>query len=190
MTPDESERQLLDRCRRGDQAAFAQLYETYRPQAFGTALLITHDQALAADALQECFIRVFLALPRFRLSQPFRPWFFRILTREALRAVRRRRLWLPLANLLGREEPASPVPTPEVSALNRERAEELWQAVSALPEAARVAVVLRYYAGLSEEEMSRALNVAPGTVKSRLYRAREALRSTLPTRLFKEEQYV
>jgi RNA polymerase sigma-70 factor, ECF subfamily len=189
MTPDESERQLLDRCRRGDQAAFAQLYESYRSQAFGTALLITRDRALASDALQECFIRVYLALPRFRPDQPFRPWFFRILTNEALRVARRRRWWLPLAGLLGRE-PESPLPTPEFAALDRERAAELWQAVSKLPEAGRATVVLRYYAGLSEEEMSRALGVAPGTVKSRLSRAREQLRSTLPTRLTEEERYV
>lgn len=166
MTPDQSERHLLDRCRRGDQDAFAQLYETYRSQAYGTALLIN-----------------------FRADQPFRPWLFRILTNEALRLARRRRLWLPLADLLGLE-PASPLPTPEFAALDRERAEELWQAVSALSAAARATVVLRYYAGLTEEELSRALGVAPGTVKSRLYRAREQLRSTLPTRWNEEEQYV
>jgi RNA polymerase sigma-70 factor (ECF subfamily) len=189
MSPDQNERQLLDRCRCGDQDAFAQLYDAYRSQAYGTALLITRNRALAADALQECFIRVFLALPRFHADQPFRPWFFRILTNEALRLVRRSRLWLPLAELFGRE-PTSPLPTPEFAALDRERAEELWQAVSTLSEAARATVVLRYYAGLTEEELSRALGVAPGTVKSRLYRAREQLRSTLPSRWNEEEQYV
>lgn len=187
MAPDP---QIIDRCRRGDQEAFAELYQTYRSQAFGTALLITHDRALAADAVQECFIRVFLALPRFRTGEPFRPWFFRILANEALRLARRRRFWLPLTNLLGGWEPEAPLPTPELAALDAERARQLWEGVNRLPDGMRAVVVLRYYADLSEEEISRALGIAPGTVKSRLNRAREQLRSTLPVLMKEEELHV
>jgi len=187
MAPDP---QVIDRCRRGDQEAFADLYQTYRSRAFGTALLITHDRALAADAVQECFIRVFLTLPRFRAGEPFRPWFFRILTNEALRVVRRRRFWLPLTSLLGAREPEAPLPTPELAALDSERARQLWEGVSRLPDGMRAAVVLRYYADLSEEEISRALTIAQGTVKSRLNRAREQLRSTLPVLMKEEEIHV
>lgn len=187
MTP---EPQIIDRCKHGDQEAFAELYQTYRSRAFGTALLITHDRALAADAVQECFIRVFLALPRFRSGEPFRPWFFRILTNEALRFVRRRRFWQPLTSLLGDSEPQAPGPTPELAALHQERAQELWEGVSRLPEGMRTAVVLRYYAELSEDEISRALSIAPGTVKSRLNRAREQLRSNLPVLMKEEELHV
>lgn len=187
MAPDP---QVIDRCRRGDQAAFAELYQTYRSQAYGAALLITRDRTLAADAVQECFIRVFLALPRFRMGEPFRPWFFRILTNEALRAVRRRRFWLPLTSLLGSREPEAPLPTPELATLHQERARELWEGVNRLPAAMRTTVVLRYYAELSEEEISRALAIAPGTVKSRLNRAREQLRSSLPVLMKEEEIHV
>jgi len=172
-----SEAEWIERARRGDREAFAHLYEAYHASAFGAAVLLTNDRALAADVVQEAFIRAFLAMPRFRPGQPFRPWFFRILTNEALRSLRRRRLWERFWPKV--REQAAAVPTPEALALDRERAEEVWAAICALPEVARVAVILRYYVGLSEEEMTAVLGVPAGTVKSRVARARERLRHIL-----------
>ncbi|MBP2020050.1 RNA polymerase sigma-70 factor (ECF subfamily) [Symbiobacterium terraclitae] len=172
-----NEADWVERARRGDAEAFARLYEAYQSSAFGAAILLTNDRTLAADVVQEAFIKAFLAMPRFRSGQPFRPWFFRILTNEALRSLKRKRLWERFRPA-PREQPA-PVPTPEALALDRERAEEVWKAVSELPEIGRAAVVLRYYLGLSEEEMTSVLGVPAGTVKSRVARARERLKHIL-----------
>lgn len=184
----EDEQYWINGCRRGDAESFARLFEAYQAQAYGTALLIFRDRSLAADAVQETFIRIFLALPRFRPDQPFRPWFYRILTNETLRLVKRRRRWWSdgqVDALL----PAA-LTTPESLALDRERAEEIWQTVSALPEASRAALVLRYYAGLTEEEMSAVMGVPPGTVKSRLSRARDRLKAWMLRRPEEEGSHV
>lgn len=186
--PPEDEQHWVEQARQGDRQAFARLYEMYHASAFGAAVLITRDRALAADVVQETFIRALLAMPRFRPGQPFRPWLFRILTNEALRLMKRRRL-LGLLGLRQREEPA-PLPTPEMLAVDRERAREIWQAICDLPDVSRAAVVLRYYVGLSEEEMTRILGIPAGTVKSRLARAKERLRPALSAALKEEEQHV
>ncbi|HYF95807.1 MAG TPA: sigma-70 family RNA polymerase sigma factor [Symbiobacteriaceae bacterium] len=107
---------------------------------------------------------------------------------DPLRAVRRCRFWMPLASLIGAQEPESPLPTPESAALHGERAAEIWRAVCQLPDTLRATLVLRYYVGLTEEEMARTLSVSTGTVKSRLSRARDRLRSTLPSLLKEEER--
>lgn len=75
----EEEKQIIQRCKEGDQQAFGALYEAYQAKAYGAAFLLCSDHAVAADAIQEAFIKAFLALPRFRQGEPFRPWFFRIL---------------------------------------------------------------------------------------------------------------
>lgn len=174
--PGLDEAALIRACQHGDQAAFAELYRRHANFAFGTAALIARDREVAAEAVQEAFIRVYRFLPRFDAARPFRPWLYRILVNEAT-GVRRRWARYPVPIDVWPETPGPE--TAETIALSRERAAAIWQAVNALPEPFRVTVILRYYTGLMEDEIAGTLGCRIGTVKSRLFRARGHLREPL-----------
>lgn len=171
------ERQLIRRCQAGDQDAFADLYHRHARFAYGTALLITRDREAAAEAVQEAFIKVFRHLGQFDPDRPFRPWLYRILVHEAVSLCRRWSRFPPPVDPVAQDGPGPD--TTEAAAVSRERAAAVWAAIQALPESFRITVILRYYTGLSEDEIATALGVQPGTVKSRLARARERLREPL-----------
>jgi len=172
---DESE--LVERARRGDQEAYAELVHAYQGIAFRTAYLLTGGAAEAEDAAQEGFVKAWRALGRFRAGAPFRPWLLRIVANEA---HNRRRSAGRRAHLAVRAAAAEPsgdaAPSPEASVLDAERRDALLAAVNELPEDQRAVVALRYFAGLSEEEVAETLGIAAGTVKSRTSRALERLR--------------
>lgn len=150
----------------------------FRDIAFRVAWLITRDRHEAEDATQEAFVKAYYALTRFRSDAAFKPWLVRIVANEAKNRGRslRRRESLAL-NASG--EPAISVPSPEAETLAREESEELLAAVNRLREGDRLVVAYRYFLDMSEAEMASALDVRPGTVKSRLARATARLRSDL-----------
>jgi len=174
---DESE--LVERARRGDQQAYGELVHAYQAIAFRTAFLIAGGATEAEDAAQEGFVKAWRALGRFRAGAPFRPWLLRIVANEA---HNRRRSTGRRAHLAVRAAAAEPsggaAPSPEASVLDAERRDELLAAVNALPDDQRVVVALRYFAGLSEDEVAQTLGLAKGTVKSRTSRALERLRES------------
>jgi RNA polymerase sigma factor (sigma-70 family) len=134
---------------------------------FRLAYVITESAAEAEDATQEALVKAWKALHRFRADEPFRPWLLRIVTNEARNrrrsAGRRLRLALRAA--------AEPVSTDDPD----ERRAVL-DALGRLPEDARTVLACRYLLGLSEQETATALDIAPGTVKSRTARALDRLR--------------
>jgi RNA polymerase sigma-70 factor (ECF subfamily) len=173
------EPELVERARRGDQAAYGELVHAYQAIAFRTAFLIAGGATEAEDAAQEGFVKAWRALGRFRAGAPFRPWLLRIVANEA---HNRRRSAGRRAHLAVRAAAAEPsggaAPSPEASALDAERRDELLAAVNELPDEQRVVVALRYFAGLSEEEVAETLGLPKGTVKSRTSRALERLRES------------
>jgi len=174
---DESD--LVERARRGDQEAYAELVHAYQGIAFRTAFLLTGGAAEAEDAAQEGFVKAWRALGRFRAGAPFKPWLLRIVANEAHNRRRSTGRRTQLALRAAAAEPSGDAaPSPEASVLAAERREALLAAVNGLPEDQRSVVALRYFAGLSEEEVATALGIAEGTVKSRTSRALERLRET------------
>ena len=173
------ETELVARAKRGDTDAYTQLVRAYQGLAFRTAYLIAGNAADAEEAAQDGFVKAYRALWRFRSGAPFRPWLLRIVANEAKNrrraAGRRAGLWLRAAATVSSGDAA---PSPEADLLDSEQRQELLAAVNNLPEDARQTIVLRYFAGLSEEETAAALGVRPGTVKSRTARALERLRET------------
>jgi RNA polymerase sigma-70 factor (ECF subfamily) len=140
--------------------------------AYRTACLILHNPADAEEAVQDAFLRVW----RFRASVPAddgaRRWLYRVLVNACYSKSRhevRRRASGSLDD--APEQPATE-PTPEATAASGETGDAVRRALAALPEHLRVAVVLRYYAGLSEREIATAIRRRPGTVKSRLHEAK------------------
>jgi len=174
------EARLVVAARAGDGRAYAQLLERHQAVAFRAAYLVAGSRADAEDATQEACVKAWLALGRFRTTDPFRPWLVRIAINEARnrRRASGRREGLALRVAAGSSEP--PLATSaEAEALGGEEREQLLAAVTALGEADQLVIAARYFLGLSEAETAAVLRLRRGTVKSRLSRALERLRTRL-----------
>jgi RNA polymerase sigma-70 factor, ECF subfamily len=171
------EADLLDRSRRGDQTAYGELVKRYYRLVITVAARTGVAGDAAQDVAQEAFLRAWQQLPGFRPQgdHSFRAWLCRICRNLAIDALRRGRPHSELDEGLaggGTDNPAT-------AYLRDEAAAEVRALVEQLPEACRIALVLREYEGLSYGEIAHALNIPPGTVMSRLNYARTALRKAL-----------
>ena len=172
-------RDLALRHRYGDPEAFEEIYARFGDMVFGLALRMGGDRELAADMTQETFLRVYRHLGRFRGRSSLKTWIYRIAInccRSRLRRRSRRRLEGPLEQM---GEVADRRGGPEEDALAHDLGRRLAAAVGELPVAFREAVVLRDVQGLSYVEIGEVLGVRIGTVRSRIARGRERLRSML-----------
>jgi RNA polymerase sigma factor (sigma-70 family) len=174
------ETDLVVRAKRGDADAYESLLRMHEHVAYRTAYAIVGSAADAEDVTQEAFVKAYNALSRFRTGSPFRPWLLRIVANEARN---RRRTLGRRAHLLNRaaEETASddPARSPEAELVDRERRDELLAAIERLKDEERVAIVARYFIGLTDDETAAALGVRRGAVKMRVHRALKRLREEL-----------
>jgi RNA polymerase sigma-70 factor (ECF subfamily) len=154
------------------------LVQTHQAAVFRLAYLLLGDADEAADIAQEAFIRAYRSLRRFDESRPLRPWLLRIASN--LSRNRRRSLGRYFAALqrLGRTD-VSNHPDIEAEAGRQRDARALWQAVQRLHSSDQQIVYLRYFLELSVDETAAVLEIAPGTVKSRLHRALRRLREVI-----------
>jgi RNA polymerase sigma-70 factor (ECF subfamily) len=164
---------LVARARRGDRWAFEQLVERHQHSLFNLAARTLGSADDAADAVQEAFIRAWLALPRFRGGARFSTWLYRI-TLNAAHDQRAKRRTEPLDEV---REPANP----QDAFLIAELSTSLQGALDALEEDYRVAVVLYDLLGCSYAEIAELTDVPEGTVKSRIFRGRSRLAELLGT---------
>jgi RNA polymerase sigma-70 factor (ECF subfamily) len=178
---------LLRRARAGDPAAFEELVTPLLQPAYQLAVRLLGDRDLAEDVTQEALVKAFTGIRGFRGQARLATWLFRIVHNACTDALRHRarRPSLSLYSA-GREEeegrpgdPPDPAPGPEERAMEQAGREAILRAVAALPPEFRAVVVLRDVQGLSYEEIAAITGVTLGTVKSRLHRARAALRSAL-----------
>ncbi len=166
--------ELVVSARAGDVGAFTRLVERYRVPALRLAYGIAGDEA--EDAVQDAFVKACRKLDTFRPEAPFRPWLFTIVANEARN--RRRSLARRAALELRVREPLVTAAT-EAEAIEHEQRRLLVAAVNALSDHHREVVALRFFAGLSEHETAEVLACPAGTVKSRLSRALDLLRTAL-----------
>ena len=169
--------ELIDHARRGDVPAYEELVRRYQRLAVRAAYVVAGG-AEAEDAVQEAFVKAYRALPRFRPGAPFRPWLLRIVTNEARNRVRSGRRREALA-LRAAAVSGDAAPSPETAALEEDERRAVLASVERLPAADREIIAYRYFLGLSEAEMASALDIRPGTVKSRLSRAMTRLRTEM-----------
>ena len=176
------EKQLVRLAQEGSPAAFEELVTKYQPKVFSMALSFTRNREAADDLAQEVFLKAYLALPRFHGKSEFGTWLYRISVNHIKDFLRKK----------GRAKEVSLDDVPEISFSDRERTEKAQQEsetearrtlvqrfVQGLPEKYRVIVTLRDIQGLAYEDISRILRLSPGTVDSRLHRARRMLRTKL-----------
>ncbi|HUQ41788.1 MAG TPA: sigma-70 family RNA polymerase sigma factor [Candidatus Limnocylindrales bacterium] len=170
----------MERAKHGDESAYAELVTRYQGVAARTAYVITGSDADAEEAAQEGFVKAFYALDRFREGAPFRPWLLRIVANEAInrRKAAGRRPTVGLSVAADRPSGDTAL-SPEGAALATERREIVLAALRKMREEDRLVIAYRYFFDLSEAEMSDALGIARGTVKSRLSRALVRLREVI-----------
>jgi len=178
---------LISRCAAGDEVACTELVSEHQRMVFHLALHLLGDHDEALDLSQEVFLNVFRTIGRFRGQSALRTWIYRIVINQARNRQRwwRRRHRAEQVSLEERIEnhgelpPANDLAEPDRMFGRKELAIRIWDALATLPFEQRTAVILREIDGLSYEEIAFSLGVAVGTVKSRLTRAREALRAQL-----------
>ncbi len=181
---------LVERARRGDNAAFEMLVIKYQRRIERLISRMVRDADLVQDVAQETFIRAYRAMPNFRGESAFYTWLYRIAINTAKKAlVDLKRDPLVSEGALNRgedgdetsrvENELSDGETPEALLASKEIAAAVNSAIEALSEDLRQAITLREIEGLSYEEISDVMNCPIGTVRSRIFRAREAIAAKL-----------
>ena len=169
----------VEKARGGDVAAYERLVRAHQQIAFRTAYAITGDATEAEDAAQEGFVKAYRAMSSFRSGAPFRPWLLAIVANEARNRRKAAGRRASLAFRAADEGWGTSDVSPEASALTGERKRELLAVLNGMAEDDRRVIACRYFLDLSEEEMASTLDVARGTVKSRLSRAMSRLRALM-----------
>jgi RNA polymerase sigma-70 factor (ECF subfamily) len=201
MNEQASERQLIEACRQGDREAFRQLFETYNDRVWSIALHFTGDETAARDITQQVFLKLFTSIGQFRFDARFATWLYRLVINACLDERRRHRRFIPLDFLgndkRGDEAPGEPGKIDAVGVKHAlhwrtspgwsshddgddrlsklETSAMVKAAVKELKPKLRIAILLKYFEGLSYEEMAQALGCSIGTVASRLNRGHQEL---------------
>jgi RNA polymerase sigma-70 factor (ECF subfamily) len=170
-----AERRLVQDAKNGDFLAFERLYRDNERKVFALSLRLSSDAALAEELTQEVFVRAWRRLSTFRGDSAFSSWLYPMTVNVALteRRSRRRRD----ARIVATEDPARLERTP--AAPRPESGFDLERALATLPPGARAVFVLHDVEGRTHEEVAALLNLAPGTSKAQLHRARRLLREAL-----------
>jgi len=188
--PFTAEQLLIERCKVGDQAAFASLVNLHQDYVYNLAYRILQNHEEADDATQEAFVKIWQALPNFRGEAKFSTWLYRIVHNLCLNRLRSAKSapqtvsvefnWHDegereiIANL-----PGDPIDDPALRFDSAEQRKLLWREVDKLPAKYRSIITLYYAQEFSYEEIAAVLEVPVGTVKTHLYRAKAQLRDKL-----------
>jgi len=183
----QEERLIIERCKDGDLSAFDELVRRYGKQIFNFAYRMTQNYDDASDIASDAFMKVFNAIETFRGDANFSTWLYRIVTNLYLDSRKRSKahMHIPLDEYIELEESSvtrqieDPSPSPLEQLEAGERYGVLSDAINELPEYQRVMVLLYHSQGKSYEEIAEIVGLPIGTVKSRLNRARLALKRKL-----------
>jgi len=185
MTDEPHIRAAIERLQRGDITGLAVLVEAYQIRALRAAFLVTQDKSAAEDIVQAAFVRAYERIGQYDITRPFAPWFLRGVVNDALSSARKSGRHLSLEAAPDSDAAAlidflrDGAPSPDLVAEASELRAAIQTALRALTPAQRAVVVMRYYLGLSEDEMAAELDAPPGTIKWRLHAARKQLRALL-----------
>jgi RNA polymerase sigma-70 factor (ECF subfamily) len=170
-----SDRDLIQRARRGDAEAFGELVTRYQMSVFNVCYRLLRERAEAEDMAQETFIRVGERLQTFDEERLFGPWVRRVAANVCLNHLETQKRTAELDE----ERDADESQRPEAQVEIRERSEQIRGALASLPVRYRVVIELRHYQELSYDEIAAELNIPLSDVKSHLFRARKILAEKL-----------
>ena len=182
MQPDTNDLKAIHRLKGGDIGGLELLIARHQKKAIRAAFLVTHDESMAEDVVQDVFVHFFECAKSFDEARPFEPYFMRSVVNAAINTIQREKKGIHLRE----EEDAS-----ELDALLEQAASideqmesahlncQIMEALAKLPPRQRAVIVQRYYLEMSEKEMAEALEAPAGTVKWLLNSARNRLRSLL-----------
>ena len=177
------EKHILARAKRGELDAFEELVRRYEKRVYAVALRSSGSPEDAADIVQVVFLRAWRSIESFRGDSGFSTWLFRITMNMCVDFARHKHAQPRTQSMVDEEENERPMPdtapTPEEHLENRELGRELAAALEEISEEHRRIVLLRDVSGMSYTEIAEVLEISEGTVKSRLSRARIALRKVL-----------
>ena len=176
-----NERELVERCRRGDEAAFQELIDRYKDLVFALIARTVQDRSRAEDLAQDVFLRIHRGLPYFRGEARLSTWLYRIVANVCVQ---------------DRARPAAPVSLDDDRARGRvipsasdrqfgdlELRDRLEKAIARLPANYRLLIAAHYLDGVRYEDLAEAMQLPLGTVKTQLFRAKQQLRQLLETEL-------
>lgn len=186
MSENFTDRELVQRVQGGDKAAFDLLVMKYQHKIIKLVSRFVREPSDALDVTQDAFIKAYRALPNFRGDSAFYTWLYRIASNTAKNflASQRRRLGdvaIDSDEVMSREEALGldDVATPESILAKDEVQHTVFEAIENLPDDLRTALTLREFDGLSYEEIAEVMECPVGTVRSRIFRAREAVSEKL-----------
>lgn len=187
MSEREIDQILVERAQGGDKHAFEMLVAKYQRKLGRLLSRFIRDQAEVEDVAQEAFIKAYRALPAFRGESAFYTWLYRIGINTAKNYLVAQGRRAPTSTDFDNDEAETfddadqlrDINTPESLLQSRQVAETVNAAIESLPEELRTAIVLREIEGLSYEEIAEAMSCPIGTVRSRIFRAREAVAARL-----------
>ncbi|RMF58082.1 MAG: sigma-70 family RNA polymerase sigma factor [Calditrichaeota bacterium] len=184
---------LIKKAIKGDETAYKRLLENYRGAIYNLLFKMVRNREETEDLVQEAFIKAFAALPSFNEEYAFSTWLYKIAINNCIDHLRKKKLKTysinkPLQSKdgeLGREFPDTSM-SPDKKILSEERTNIIEAAISELPENYKIAIVLRHTEEKSYEEIAEILNIPLGTVKARIFRAREMLKKKLKGRILRQ----
>jgi RNA polymerase sigma-70 factor (ECF subfamily) len=183
MSDRDIDQQLVERVQRGDKAAFDLLVVKYQRKIFRLLSRLIRDTAEIEDVAQEAFVKAYRALPNFRGDSAFYTWLYRIAINTAKNYLVSQGRRAPTSTAADIEDAETfddgdhlrDLNTPDSMLVTKQVAEAVNRAIDQLPEDLRTAIVLRELEGLSYEEIAESMQCPIGTVRSRIFRAREAI---------------
>jgi RNA polymerase sigma-70 factor (ECF subfamily) len=177
----ELERELVRKCKSGDTKFYEPLVRAYEPAGLRLAVAMMGNVEDAQDALQEAFIKTYDTLHRFDLRRPFGPWFFQILRNQCRDMLRSRKAKFRIEALDEQvdQRPGDAERGPERTRQRNAARELLWKGLEKIGTEHREILVLKELEGFRYSEIAQILEIPEGTVASRLFHARHALREAL-----------
>jgi RNA polymerase sigma-70 factor (ECF subfamily) len=183
-----NEKELIAKARKGDKDSYRFLVEAYQDRLFGLVFSMVNNREQAEDLTQEVFVKAFFALPRFEGGSAFYTWLFRIASNHCLDHLRKRRVSEVSLDATREDDEETtrlqrlPAPAAESPDAMTATPTESGEVLSALPPDQRLILTLRELEGYSYEELAEVMKCGVNTIKSRLNRAREALKAAFYAR--------